>query len=169
MASTGAEVTTLQQDLVAIGYSCTANGTFDSATDTVVRKFQGLMGLDADGIVGSDTRSARDTAISQKNVGNMCRGMISEDIRQLQANLNTLGYNCGTADGEFGINTYSAVCNFQLSTGTISPNPGHLSGAETILGQTLVSNHKVIPISRDKLQSISEVTVTPQISQSKSK
>lgn len=34
-------------------------------------------------------------------------------------------------------------------------------GVLNILGQTLVSSHKVIPISKDKLQSIPEVTVTP--------
>lgn len=147
LGNTGAEVTALQQYLVSLGYSCIANGTFDSATDAAVRKFQGLVGLSADGIVGTATLGALSTAISCKNSGNMCRGMISEGIRQLQINLNTLGHNCGTPDGEFGSDTFSAVCNFQSSTGTLSPTG--IADAETInsINLAIGAIHEPINIS----------------------
>ncbi|MGE5423640.1 MAG: 3D domain-containing protein [Ignavibacteriales bacterium] len=39
-----------------------------------------------------------------------CRGT---DVAQLQTSLNSVGYNCGTADGIFGAKTYNAVINLQ--------------------------------------------------------
>lgn len=36
-------------------------------------------------------------------------------VRLLQATLNKLGYNCGTADGIYGTNTRNAILNFQQS------------------------------------------------------
>jgi peptidoglycan hydrolase-like protein with peptidoglycan-binding domain len=35
--------------------------------------------------------------------------MSGNDVYNLQNKLNSLGYNCGTADGKFGNNTYNAV------------------------------------------------------------
>jgi hypothetical protein len=40
-------------------------------------------------------------------------GMEGEDVKQMQAYLNQLGYDCGTADGEFGDNTEIGVREFQ--------------------------------------------------------
>lgn len=40
-------------------------------------------------------------------------GMEGEDVKQMQAYLNQLGYDCGTADGEFGDNTEFGVREFQ--------------------------------------------------------
>ena len=42
-------------------------------------------------------------------------GSRSEDVKTLQAQLNALGYDCGTVDGIFGIKTYNAVVKFQTA------------------------------------------------------
>lgn len=42
-----------------------------------------------------------------------CRG---SDVTALQTSLNTVGYNCGKADGIFGAKTYNAVINLQKAT-----------------------------------------------------
>lgn len=39
--------------------------------------------------------------------------MTGEDVKQVQARLNELNYNCGTVDGVFGNKTKIAVANFQ--------------------------------------------------------
>lgn len=45
------------------------------------------------------------------------RGCDGDDVTELQTMLNTLGYNCGTVDGEFGKQTDAAVRAFQLAHG----------------------------------------------------
>lgn len=44
---------------------------------------------------------------------NLKKGSTGSDVRELQTNLNSLGYNCGKVDGIFGTNTLAAVKRFQ--------------------------------------------------------
>lgn len=44
-------------------------------------------------------------------------GSVGEGVRQLQENLNKLGFSCGLADGKFGAKTKTAVQAFQKSVG----------------------------------------------------
>ena len=45
--------------------------------------------------------------------------MTGNDVKELQSNLNTLSYNCGTADGQFGSKTEEAVKKFQKIQGLV--------------------------------------------------
>ena len=45
------------------------------------------------------------------------RGKEGADVKKLQEALNSLGYNCGTADGDFGPKTEAAVIEFQRKNG----------------------------------------------------
>jgi len=58
--SDGAEVETLQNDLIALGYEVTADGKFGPITDWAVRNFQAMFGYDIDGIVGPGTQKLLD-------------------------------------------------------------------------------------------------------------
>ena len=53
--ASGAHVRTVQGLLVARFYPCTIDGVFGPATNAVVKRFQGVMHLTADGIVGPKT------------------------------------------------------------------------------------------------------------------
>lgn len=61
----GSAVKSLQEKLIALGYSCGvhgADGDFGASTESAVRKFQSEHGLTVDGIVGSQTLKALDSA-----------------------------------------------------------------------------------------------------------
>lgn len=45
------------------------------------------------------------------------RGSRGDDVKKLQETLNALGYDCGTADGIFGVKTEAAVRKFQQANG----------------------------------------------------
>lgn len=45
------------------------------------------------------------------------RGSKNSAVKSLQILLNGYGYNCGKADGDFGINTHNAVLKFQKAKG----------------------------------------------------
>ena len=50
---------------------------------------------------------------------NLYWGCTGDDVKTLQANLNSLGFNCGAVDGSFGQMTYNAVVAFQRSCSII--------------------------------------------------
>ena len=45
------------------------------------------------------------------------KGSRGDEVKELQEQLNHLGYDCGTADGVFGTKTYAAVMHFQRDNG----------------------------------------------------
>ena len=59
-------------------------------------------------------RTANDTAVTLPLLGKNSGG---NTVRAVQALLNGLGYNAGTADGLFGDNTAGAVKRFQAASG----------------------------------------------------
>ena len=65
----GSDVKELQENLIALGYSCGpdgADGDFGNNTDIAVRKFQKDYNLVQDGIVGKNTKAAIATALKNK-------------------------------------------------------------------------------------------------------
>ena len=50
---------------------------------------------------------------------NLYWGCTGSDVKTLQSNLNSLGFNCGAVDGSFGQMTYNAVVAFQRSCSII--------------------------------------------------
>ncbi|MBV6702247.1 peptidoglycan-binding protein [Kitasatospora aureofaciens] len=121
--STGACVSTLQQQLNGFGAGLTVDGRFGPGTDTAVRNFQSSHGLVSDGIVGPATKAALAGGTgggSDLNLlsdcGQLQQGSQGSCVSTLQIVLN--GYGAGlTVDGQFGAGTDTAVRNFQSSHG----------------------------------------------------
>ena len=131
----GEYVKTLQTWLNQAGYNCgSTDGVYGSGTYSALVKFQGDKRLDADGIAGQQTWKALAAEVAGNNTepsepekpstpvdvssyGTVRMGSTGEDVRRLQNRLNTLGYNCGSADGIYGNGTYSAVVKFQKDKG----------------------------------------------------
>lgn len=108
----------IQDRLASLGFDAPIDqrGAFDDVTRESVIAFQRAKGLDADGIVGPDTwRSLYEAGYRLGDrILFMRRPMIrGEDVAELQARLNSLGFDSGKVDGIFGTNTERAVVEFQ--------------------------------------------------------
>ena len=120
---TGEDVKALQDYLNAHGYNCgTADGDFGPKTKVAVILFQKANGLDPDGIVGPLTREymnqSQTPIVTPPAIFRTLKlGMTGDDVRYLQTYLNAHGYNCGTADGDFGLKTKVQVILFQKAKG----------------------------------------------------
>ena len=117
------EIATIQAQLNKKGCSVgTVDGIAGPTTYNAVISFQNKNGLTADGQVGTatwdilfDTVSGGTTYTRILKVTSPL--MYGEDIKAVQNKLNSLGYNCGTADGYYGNATKSAVISFQSAKG----------------------------------------------------
>lgn len=93
----GKEVVELQNILNGLGYDCgNVDGYYGKNVESAVKKFQTDCGLTVDGICGDKTWNR-----------------LFVEVKGIQVKLNTLGFNCGTANGYFGSNTISALKAFQ--------------------------------------------------------
>ncbi len=121
--SEGAEVTTLQNRLIALGYLAgSADGKFGRNTKSAVIAFQKANGLSADGVVGEDTSAKLYASNVVSNTVSSTQtlrvGAVSDAVRDMQNRLITLGYlENGEADGKFGVKTSLALIEFQKANG----------------------------------------------------
>jgi N-acetylmuramoyl-L-alanine amidase len=109
----------LQTRLERLGFVIEASergGAFGPSTEVAIKEFQQRSGLDVDGIVGEATWRA--LVESSWSLGDrllrlsdpMLRG---DDVSDLQARLNALGFTAGKHDGIFGPRTAAALREFQ--------------------------------------------------------
>ena len=128
----GEDVRNLQSALIKLGYLNIKSPTtsFGALTESAVKAFQRANNLKADGIVKKDTVDRINlllsrSAVTNTNIANrgifkltitrtLKRGMIGEDVRNLQSALIKLGYlNIKSPTTSFGALTESAVKAFQ--------------------------------------------------------
>ena len=80
----GAEVKSLQEQLIKEGYTVSADGDFGSGTEVAVKEFQRARGLDADGIVGQMTHKAlmgRELPVSRSISTDRTRRLVQVALR----------------------------------------------------------------------------------------
>lgn len=128
-------VADLQARLESLGFVIEPSelgGTFGRSTEMAIKEFQQRWGLDVDGIVGEATWRAlvesswklgdRPLRLSEP----FLRG---DDVRELQAGLNALGFTAGKHDGIFGLGTATALREFQRN---LAIDEDGIAGLETI-------------------------------------
>ena len=119
----GDDVKAVQNKLNSLGFNCgTADGYYGNDTKNAVISFQSSKGIDTDGIVGPTTwkllfNSSSNGSDYSRILKVTSPLMYGDDIKAVQNKLNSLGFNCGTADGYYGNDTKNAVISFQSSKG----------------------------------------------------
>lgn len=117
------EIATIQAQLNKKGCSVgTVDGIAGPATYNAVISFQNKNGLTADGQVGTATWDILFDTVSGGTTYTRILKVTSPliqgyDVKAVQNKLNSLNYNCGTADGYYGNATKSAVISFQSAKG----------------------------------------------------
>lgn len=118
------EIGSIQTQLNNKGFNVGAvDGVAGENTYNAVLSFQCSYGLDADGQVGPSTRSKLFSSGGGSSSSYSRLLMVTSpltygnDIKAVQNKLNSLGYNCGTADGYYGNDTKNAIIRFQSTHG----------------------------------------------------
>ena len=144
----------LQTALNSLGYSVgTADGVYGAATEAAVRLFQQRFNLTVDGKAGENTLRCIESCFNADGsvksdyvppatvtpaptttpsltmpTRTLRPGDEGEDVRNVQARLQQLGYYTGVLDGKYGTGTTSAVFQFQLNNGLYADGK---AGADT--------------------------------------
>ena len=115
----GDAVVTLQKRLRELGYlTDTADGIFGDTTEEAIKPFQKAVGLAADGWAGATTQAKLNASDAPENTAVILRqGSSGAAVKSLQKRLIELGYLGGSADGNFGTGTKSALMDFQSAAG----------------------------------------------------
>ncbi len=130
----GENVRQMQERLIILGYLAKgeADGQYGTGTAEAVYAFQKRNGLVRDGIAGSSTLAklysssavtptpqpevttpAPDKTITIATNKTLRKGDVSDSVKAMQSRLIELGYLTGSADGNFGAQTYKALTAFQ--------------------------------------------------------
>lgn len=146
----GNDVAQLQKNLNSLGYNAgQPDGNFGNGTKNAVISFQKTYGLSPDGIAGKNTLTAISTTLNRKNNNILSKGQVSNDVKNLQNNLISLGFLAGKADGAFGKNTESAVIAFQKKYGLTQDGlVGKATKAK--IADVLNKNNQTAPVTPPK-------------------
>ncbi len=114
----GAPVRDVQERLAALGFECAPDelGVFGAATFDAVLEFQSSRGIPPDGIVGPETWKSLVEAgyrLGDRMLYHRVPMMRGDDVAELQARLNSLGFDSGKVDGVFGPDTLKGLLDFQ--------------------------------------------------------
>ena len=104
-------------------YSGKIDGQIGNITKSAIKVFQNSVGLQPDGVVGSDTCKELLTikpAQSIKNIKESNVEKVDESLKEVQTKLKDLGLYSGAVDGVKGSNTTSAIKLFQSKAGLIA-------------------------------------------------
>ena len=120
----GPEVLDIQDRLLAVGHAVDDSDRrsmrFGSSTAAAIRDFQRRRRLPIDGIVGPDTWSQLVEAgfrLGDRALYLRSPRFRGDDVRELQRQLNALGFDAGKQDGLLGPRTAQATLEFQHNVG----------------------------------------------------
>lgn len=173
----GAEVTRLQERLIALGYmEGPADGNYGTKTAEAVYTFQKTNNLSRDSIAGPGTQellysasalpaAPKATATPKPETTSLHKGDSSDAVKAMQQRLIDLGYLSGKADGKFGVQTYRALQAFQKANRLKADG---VAGAQTLAalnGTDAVGNQSAAqPTATPKPANSTGTVVVPEAS-----
>ncbi len=113
-SSVAGDARRVQQRLIDLGYlSGRADGIFGERSQSALKVFQTLAGLEPTGEADEATRQALFSDDARAVPGKLSSGSKGDEVTALQQRLIQLGFLSGKADGNYGPATYAAVKRFQ--------------------------------------------------------
>jgi N-acetylmuramoyl-L-alanine amidase len=128
-------VADLQSRLEQLGYEIAPaerGGSFGASTEMALKEFQQRRGLDVDGLLGNITWRAlveSSWALGDRPLHLSQPALRGDDVADLQARLNALGFTAGKHDGILGPRTAAALKDFQRN---LALEEDGIAGHETI-------------------------------------
>lgn len=113
-----ADIKAVQERLIALNYlSGAADGIFGAGTESALKSFQELNGLEVTGIADENTLAALENAqavpMPTPEPTPRVRGARGDEIKLIQEALRVMGFMGGNADGDFGPETEDSVKRYQ--------------------------------------------------------
>lgn len=151
----GEDVSRLQDRLIQLGYLGKSTGYYGEETEAAVKDFQASNGLNASGVIGSQTKEklySEDVVVKAMNYGER-----SDEVKAIQERLAKLGYLAAEdSTGYYGDKTLAAVKRFQERNGLIADGAIGPETKSRILSSDAQANAWILGTSGDEVQRIQD-------------
>jgi peptidoglycan hydrolase-like protein with peptidoglycan-binding domain len=150
--ASGQDVTEMQDRLRELGYLDKVTGNFGELTTKAVKAFQQYNDLAADGKVGQKTRELIYSADAKAYF--LKYGEQSDEVKNYQKRLKSLGYLTTEPEGKYGKDTVAAVRRFQDINGLIADGFLGPDTVDLLMSGKAQANALVLGMSGNDVQNV---------------